>query len=264
MEKQEVRFAVQAIRSKNDAPVLEGEIPFNSYSVPGVPIAGCREKLAPRCFTNLKTAKRIWFLYQHDLSNPLGSTTNSTFSLDQTDSAVRFTVRPNMNIRSHAEAVEAVRSGLLDSISFGFVVDPDGDEYTQDGNGMTRTIRKASIFELSLVSEAAYPAATVSARAYLPRSFSERDVDAANKACLAYWAKKLGLVDDPETRQLKKRAADIADVIMSDEAKYATGWVRIPDYPGAPESACTFRPETAEERKAREEADFLKSIEPIL
>lgn len=63
------------------------------------------------------------------------------------------------------DALEAVQNGLLDKMSFAFVVAPDGDEY--DAKTHKRTIRKISrLFDVSLVNFPAYEATSVSARDY--------------------------------------------------------------------------------------------------
>lgn len=63
------------------------------------------------------------------------------------------------------DALEAVQNGLLDKMSFAFVVAPDGDEY--DANTHKRTIRKiARLFDVSLVNFPAYEQTSVSARDY--------------------------------------------------------------------------------------------------
>lgn len=63
------------------------------------------------------------------------------------------------------DALEAVQNGLLDKMSFAFVVAPDGDEY--DAKTHKRTIRKISrLFDVSLVNFPAYVQTAVSARDY--------------------------------------------------------------------------------------------------
>lgn len=63
------------------------------------------------------------------------------------------------------DALEAVQNGLLDKMSFAFVVAPDGDEY--DAKTHKRTIRKISrLFDVSLVNFPAYEQTSVSARDY--------------------------------------------------------------------------------------------------
>lgn len=63
------------------------------------------------------------------------------------------------------DALEAVQNGLLDKMSFAFVVAPDGDEY--DAKTHKRTIRKVSrLFDVSLVNFPAYEQTSVSARDY--------------------------------------------------------------------------------------------------
>lgn len=63
------------------------------------------------------------------------------------------------------DALEAVQNGLLDKMSFAFVVAPDGDEY--DAKTHKRTIRRISrLFDVSLVNFPAYEQTSVSARDY--------------------------------------------------------------------------------------------------
>lgn len=63
------------------------------------------------------------------------------------------------------DALEAVQNGLLDKMSFAFVVAPDGDDY--DAKTHKRTIRKISrLFDVSLVNFPAYEQTSISARDY--------------------------------------------------------------------------------------------------
>ena len=63
------------------------------------------------------------------------------------------------------DALEAVQNGLLDKMSFAFVVAPYGDEY--DAKTHKRTIRKIDrLFDVSLVNFPAYEQTSVSARDY--------------------------------------------------------------------------------------------------
>lgn len=88
------------------------------------------------------------------------------------------------------DAFEAVQNGLLDKMSFAFVVAPDGDEY--DAKTHKRTIRKIDrLFDVSLVNFPAYEQTSVSARDYYgakaeaERRASEEAEQAAEAARIA-------------------------------------------------------------------------------
>lgn len=99
----------------------------------------------------------VILLWQHDHTRPLARTRAGSLQVADTPEGVRFTATlPPTSLA--ADAVELVRSGVVDEMSFGFTVEQDSWE-TRDGQRV-RVVKRAKLHEVSLVTQAAYGAAT--------------------------------------------------------------------------------------------------------
>lgn len=96
----------------------------------------------------------------------LARTRNKSLTLEKrTDGLyMRATLQPD--IQSHKDVYNAVKSGLVDKMSFAFAVEDNGDSYDQATHTRTITeIRK--LFEVSIVDQPAYEQTYVEARGRL-------------------------------------------------------------------------------------------------
>jgi hypothetical protein len=111
----------------------------------------------------LKPTGDVRFLSQHSWEQPLARQSNGSLQLRDDDFGMGFTATlPDTTLGR--DVAENLRSGLIDQMSFGFTVDDDGDEWSNDDTGVTRTIRSATVSEISAVTTAAYPQTSVSLR----------------------------------------------------------------------------------------------------
>ncbi len=135
--------------------VVRGKIPYNSLSEN---LGGFVEKILPGAFAKSiqSNTRGFYLLYQHDQKFPLASTKNNTLSLRDTKDALFFEARLDEN----DDILRKVKSGLLDSISFGFKMIRD---HYQDQNGgvPVRSLIEAELREISIVTFPAYPQASV-------------------------------------------------------------------------------------------------------
>jgi len=110
---------------------------------------------------SLQSRNRMMLLWNHDTSNPLASTRNGSLQLVEDEVGLRVTATlPNTQLGR--DLSELVRTGVIDSMSFGFSVKKDS--WSQDGQ--TRYLEDVTLYEVSLVSTPAYEATagTVSVR----------------------------------------------------------------------------------------------------
>ncbi len=96
-------------------------------------------------------------LWQHDNKQPLARSRAGNLTVTETGNGIEFTATPP-NTTLAKDAIELVRSGVVSEMSFGFRVEKDRWE-TRDGKQI-RHVEKAQLFELSLVTDAAYGTAT--------------------------------------------------------------------------------------------------------
>lgn len=108
-------------------------------------------------------------LSQHTFDRPLASTDSGSLTLRSNEQGLEFEacISPEVAGVSYVrDALALIRSGLAKGLSPGFVV--EDETVSEDDAGITRTIRKARLHELSIVTRAAYPQAQVEARNWRP------------------------------------------------------------------------------------------------
>ena len=145
--------------SGEDGPVLRGYAAvFESDSV----FMGFTERIKPGAFTRtLQENDDIKALVEHDTGNIIARTGNDSLTLREDDHGLYVEIKPNQT--SYAmDLVENVRTGLLDSMSFGFHVVKDSWERSEGQN--IRTLIDVDLIEVSVVSTPAYQASEIALR----------------------------------------------------------------------------------------------------
>jgi HK97 family phage prohead protease len=157
--KSEVRINHIEMRAEGDGRSFTGYAAlFNTPSLP-LPFT---EYIRPGAFKrSLQSRNRMMLLWNHDTSNPLASTRNGSLQMVEDERGLKVTATlPDTTLGR--DISELVRTGVVDSMSFGFSV--KRDTWTQDGQ--TRYLEDVTLYEVSLVSTPAYEATagTVSVR----------------------------------------------------------------------------------------------------
>lgn len=99
----------------------------------------------------------VLLLWQHRDDQPLARVSAGNLMLEDARDGIRFTAKLPATTLAR-DAVELVRSGVVTEMSFGFVV--ESDRWETRGDKRVRVVKAADLFELSLVTEAAYGKAT--------------------------------------------------------------------------------------------------------
>jgi uncharacterized protein len=157
--KTEVRTNQIEMRAEGDGRTFTGYAAlFNEPSLP-LPFT---EYVRPGAFKrSLQSRNRMMLLWNHDTSNPLASTRNGSLQMTEDNRGLKVTATlPDTTLGR--DISELVRTGVVDSMSFGFSVKKDS--WSQDGQ--TRYLDDVTLYEVSLVSTPAYEATagTVSVR----------------------------------------------------------------------------------------------------
>jgi uncharacterized protein len=154
---------------------------FNSPSEP-LPFI---ERIAPGAFRrSLRDRSDIKLLWNHDAGEILASTRSGSLRLYEDDKGLRVEAELANTTRGR-DVAELVRTGRVDSMSFGFTVPRGGDEWNEAGS--ERTLKSVRLFEVSIVGWPAFPATAGStAVRALDRvaTRAEVDVDALSDALL--------------------------------------------------------------------------------
>jgi HK97 family phage prohead protease len=145
--------------SPSEDRTIEGTaVPFNKLSHP---IAGersrtFRERIEPGA---LSWDDRTVLITQHDQRGvPLARIGSGTMTMENGPDGVRFRAILPESRQDVREALE--RGDLSGDVSIGFVV--EDDRWLHGKKGSVRTVTAGHIVELSLVSNGAYPDATIS------------------------------------------------------------------------------------------------------
>lgn len=150
---------------------LRGRFPYQVRTVLGER-RGERfeEQFAARA---LAPQNEVHVLVGHDYAKPLASRSTGTLELRNDDTALSFeaVVTPSIAGTSHGRDVMAlIDAGLTVGLSPGFTLAPSerAAKIDRQAGGVLRTVNEALLFELSIVTAAAYPSAQVEARNWTP------------------------------------------------------------------------------------------------
>jgi len=158
---QATKFEIREAEGGNGMTFSGYAAVFNAASEP-LPF---RERIAPGAFKRSLDARNdIKLLWNHDSGGVLGSTRAGTLRLEEDSYGLRVTADlPETTVGN--DAAYLLRRGDIDSMSFGFSVPSDGDEWS--ANGMERTLKSVRLHEVSIV---AFPAYTATAGSTAVRS----------------------------------------------------------------------------------------------
>ncbi len=147
-----------------------------SYNKLSNDLGGFLERVMPGSFAaHLKTNPDVKCLRNHDSNFLLGRTGNGTLTLEDTPTRLNFRCKLDEAQQMHKDLYASCLRNDTHECSFAFSIDgPDGEEWdtANDANGKSfvrRTIKRAKIWDCSVVTSPAYEngATNVSARSPL-------------------------------------------------------------------------------------------------
>jgi HK97 family phage prohead protease len=147
---------------------------FNSNSVEMGFIDTFTESLVPGAFTRtLKENQDVRALLDHQTGMIIARTKNGTLSLEEDDTGLKVRITP-VPTEDGRKAVEWVRTGLVDAMSFGF--ETVSDKWSIRAGKQHRELLDVNLYEVSLVAFPAYPATSIGVRSAesVWQSYNER------------------------------------------------------------------------------------------
>lgn len=174
--------ALEIRTAAGGAARLAGRFPYGARAVLSDGAGRGRrreERFAPRAFERriIDPQADIYLLAGHAIERPLASRSAGSLVVVDGDDALTFEADLAAGVAetTHGrDALALLRAGLASGLSPGFVVPPDGERVSDDGEAIVRTINRADLFELSIVTVPAYPAAQAEARNWTPDAGSTR------------------------------------------------------------------------------------------
>jgi hypothetical protein len=160
------------VETRDDGKKLLSGIspPWESLSVD---LGGFREKFVASAFDKILGRHRndprgsvdVPFLFNHDASFITGRTSNGRLTLEKTPKGLGYTHEPLLTTQGR-DLLLMVEDRTIYGASFAFSVQPNGEQWTEDGKGgVLRTIVEADgLYDISAVTRAAYPTASVGMR----------------------------------------------------------------------------------------------------
>lgn len=147
---------------------------FNPYVLFNVDGVDYSERIEPGAFAAADMTDVV-FLFNHE-GQVMARSKNKTLKVGEDENGLWIKADLGSTSRSK-EMYEEIRSGLIDQMSFAFVVAPDGERYDRDTH--TRIIsRVKKVYDVSAVTYPANPDTMISARSYfdgeIKRELEER------------------------------------------------------------------------------------------
>lgn len=159
-------------RSPDGRPQIVGMAPpWNRWSVD---LGGFVERFKPGAFSKYlnrspndpRGKADVVAKFNHKDDAVLGRTTNGTLDIQETEKGLVYRATPPAGTPTTAEVVPLIEQGYIFGSSFAFsLMDARGELWDEEPNGqVTRTITEAALYDVSPVTHAAYPTATVGLR----------------------------------------------------------------------------------------------------
>lgn len=136
-----------------------------------------REVIAPGAFTDAIGRDDVVFLINHD-GLPLARTSSGTLTLTEDDHGLRMETVLDPTDPDVMSILPKMKRGDLDKMSFAFY--PDVQEWDDSEEMPLRTIRKASLDDVSIVTRPAYDTTEIGLRS-LDAHRKENNFNAARK-----------------------------------------------------------------------------------
>lgn len=147
------------VRADDDGILVEGYAAvFNEETDIG---GYFREKIEPGAFSEAIGRDDVVFLINHD-GLPLARTRSGTLTLSEDDKGLKISTRLEEGDPDVARIVGKMKRGDLDKMSFAFW--PDVQEWDDSGEIPLRTIKKASLHDVSIVTTPAYDGTEIGLR----------------------------------------------------------------------------------------------------
>lgn len=178
LERRIVTQPVEARQDDGQESTLQGYAAvFNTTTE----IAGMfREQIAPGAFADAVGRDDVRALFNHDANFVLGRTVSGTLQLSEDQVGLRYVVTPPSTTWAN-DLLVSIKRGDVTQSSFAFSVDDEKWDYPR-GELPVRTIKRATLYDVSPVTYPAYASTTVSARSQAAAAAGVEDAGATERS----------------------------------------------------------------------------------
>lgn len=149
------------------------------FGQPSKDLGGFVEVITPEALKEVDLSN-VFLLYGHDYSKPLASTKAGTLKLEVDEVGLHFEAELTDTSYSN-DVYENIVKGVIDSMSFGFVLGIDSFDKSEDGT-ITRSIESVkSLNEISIVTIPAYDSTNVQVNKRSYEAFMNNQSTKTNK-----------------------------------------------------------------------------------
>lgn len=170
METEIRQFCGEELRvdqAESGAPIIRASIKFNALSVPMGMFTRFQEKIDPAAFDSVLNdeSRELMAYWGHDVNKPLGRRSRGTLRVSKTETLLKAEIDPPETSWGR-DAVESIRRGDVEGLSFRFRVLPDGERWDEsaDRKILIRTLLNVDLQEVSPTAEPAYPKSSAMVR----------------------------------------------------------------------------------------------------
>jgi len=178
------------IRAEGDTISVSGYAAvFNSETIIG---GSYREQIAPGAFADAIGRDDVMFLINHD-GLPMARTKSGTLTLAEDERGLYMSAELDSSDPDVRAIVPKMKRGDLDKMSFAF--SPEAQSWDDSGDMPLRTIRQASLYDVSIVTYPAYQDTDIGLRSLSEfRSAQEtKEIESNPEAIAARLRMKLAL-----------------------------------------------------------------------
>jgi len=178
------------IRAEGDTISVSGYAAvFNSETIIG---GKYREQIAPGAFTNAIGRDDVMFLINHD-GLPMARTKSGTLTLAEDERGLYMSAELDSSDPDVRAIVPKMKRGDLDKMSFAF--SPEVQSWDDSGDMPLRTIRQASLYDVSIVTYPAYQDTDIGLRSLseFRSAQEEKEIESNPEAIAARLRMKLAL-----------------------------------------------------------------------
>jgi HK97 family phage prohead protease len=187
--KHEIRAGMPAeVRAENGTVKVSGYAAvFNQEVVIG---GYFREVIAPGAFTDAVGRDDVVFLVNHD-GLPLARTRSGTLKLKEDKHGLHMESELDADDPDVIAITRKMKRGDLDKMSFGFI--PEVQEWDDSEEIPLRTIKRASLFDVSIVTNPAYDGTEIGLRSLEQHRSAKKESEHDNTATAARMRMRLSL-----------------------------------------------------------------------